>query len=424
MSEFSRSVSFSRSKSSNRRGPSSGSPKVQLQRQNSDGYHRHGWASQNFYVIVTVGPLITFILALSCGYLYVFPNLELAFHGNDVSKEKCDAFDGSWVPDYSYPLYNSSECPFVEQGFNCLANGRSDKDYLRWRWKPRSCDIPRFDPPIMLERLRGKRVVLVGDSMSRTQWESLICLLMTGVEDKTSVYEMEGRNITKTARHLGVHFRSFNFSIEFYRSVFLVQPGMATKHAPKRVKSTLVLDKLDDISNEWVNSDVLIFNSGHWWVPAKLFATGCYFQLAGSLKLGMSIDMAYKTALSTWASWVDASINSTRTRVFFRTFEPSHWSNETSSHCNVTRFPTSETENSYGNPFSNSVMNTVMNMKTPVTVLRITSMSATRSDAHVGNWSDRRVVPDCSHWCLPGVPDIWNEVLLSYLFSINDLKLQ
>lgn len=23
---------------------------------------------------------------------------------------------------------------------------------------------------------------------------------------------------------------------------------------------------------------------------------------------------------------------------------------------------------------------------------------------------------DCSHWCLPGVPDIWNELLLAYIF--------
>ncbi|XP_074295557.1 protein trichome berefringence-like 7 isoform X2 [Silene latifolia] len=424
MSEFSRSTSFSRSKSSNRRTPTSGSPKVLLHRQNSDGLHRNGWVSQNFYIIVTIGPLITFILALSCGYFYVFPNLELAFHRNDVSSSQCDVFDGNWVPDYSYPLYNSSECPFTEQGFNCLGNGRSDDDYLRWRWKPKNCDISKFDSLTMLERLRGKRVVFVGDSMSRTQWESLICLLMIGVKDKTSVYEVKGRNITKTARHLVVRFHSFNFSIEFYRSVFLVQPGMATKHAPKRVKSTLVLDKLDDISQEWVDSDVLIFNSGHWWVPSKLFTTGCYFQLADSLKLGMSIDMAYKTALSTWASWMDASINSTRTRVFFRTFEPSHWSNESSAYCNVTRFPTPETENSYESPFTNSVLNMVMNMKTPVTVLRITSMTASRSDAHVGNWSDRKVVPDCSHWCLPGVPDIWNEILLSYLFPNKDLQLR
>jgi hypothetical protein len=97
-------------------------------------------------------------------------------------------FDGHWVPDATYPLYNSSECPFAEKGFNCLANGREDTGYLKWRWRPRRCDVPRFTAGAALERLRGKRVVFVGDSMSRTQWESFICMLMPGVDDPKTVY--------------------------------------------------------------------------------------------------------------------------------------------------------------------------------------------------------------------------------------------
>lgn len=52
---------------------------------------------------------------------------------------------------------------------------------------------------------------------------------------------------------------------------------------------------------------------------------GCYFQVGNSVKLGMSIATAFRTALNTWASWVDNMINPNRTHVFFRTFEPSHW---------------------------------------------------------------------------------------------------
>jgi hypothetical protein len=43
------------------------------------------------------------------------------------------------------------------------------------------------------------------------------------------------------------------------------------------------------------------------------------------LKLGTSINAAFKMALETWASWVKESVNLSRTRVFFRTYEPSHW---------------------------------------------------------------------------------------------------
>ncbi|GAV69425.1 PC-Esterase domain-containing protein/PMR5N domain-containing protein [Cephalotus follicularis] len=390
---------------------------------------RSCWISRWFCVLIMIGSLVSFSLAIGGGYMYVLPSLSQATLEDDISPSNksidgCDIFDGSWVVDDTYPLYNASECPFVEQGFNCLANGRRDKDYLKWRWKPRKCDIPRFDVRNILERLRSKRVVFVGDSMSRTQWESLICLLMTGVEDKKSVYEVNGNNITKRIRFLGVRFSSFNFTIEFFRSVFLVQHGWMPRHAPRRVRSTLILDKLDSISNQWVNSDVLIFNTGQWWVPGKLFETGCYFQVGNAMKLGMSIPIAFRFALGTWASWVEKVIDRNRTRVFFRSFEPYHWSNQSRRFCNVSQHPMPDTEGRDQSVYSDTISEVVKNMTVPITVLHITSMSAFRSDSHVGIWSDNPSVPDCSHWCLPGVPDMWNEILLSYFLSNYSLPLQ
>ncbi|XP_059433036.1 protein trichome berefringence-like 7 isoform X2 [Corylus avellana] len=412
MTSFNRNASFKRSTSLSRRALSVSSTRV----------CRLSWVSRLFQVLVVIGSLISFLIAIGCGYMYVLPSLSQAFHGYGIAKlngslSSCNIFDGIWVPDDSYPLYNATECPFVEQGFNCLGNGRRDKDYLRLRWKPKDCDIPRFTVKRILEMLRSKRVVFVGDSMSRTQWESLICLLMTGVEDKKSVYEINGNKITKRIRYLGVRFSSFNFTVEFFRSVFLMQQGSMPRHAPKRVKSTLRLDKLDNISNYWVNSDVLIFNTGQWWVPGKLFQSGCYFQVGNSLKLGMPIPTAYRTALGTWGSWVERNINTNRTRVFFRTFEPSHWSDQTRRFCNVTQFPSLEERGRDRSLFSDTALEVVKNMTVPITVLHITSMSALRSDAHVGNSSDSPSTPDCSHWCLPGVPDVWNEIVLSYLLT-------
>ncbi|KAK9096387.1 hypothetical protein Sjap_021884 [Stephania japonica] len=248
------------------------------------GSHYKAWMSRYFQVLVLSCSLISFVLAIACGYLYAYPSLNLIIHDSESLEtaepvdEKCDLFDGHWVPDSSYPLYNASECPFAERGFNCLANGRKDRDYLKWRWKPKNCELPKFDVQRILKWLRGKRVVFVGDSMSRTQWESMICMLMTGVEDKRGVYEINGNKITKQIRFLGVYFTSYNFTVEFFRSVFLVQQGWASRHGPKRVKSTIKLDKLDDISKEWSDSDILIFNSGHWWSPGKLFdAQGLLF---------------------------------------------------------------------------------------------------------------------------------------------------
>lgn len=49
-------------------------------------------------------------------------------------------------------------------------------------------------------------------------------------------------------------------------------------------------------------------------------------------------------------------------------------------------------------------------------VLNITSMTALRKDAHLSLYylgpNSRAPIhrQDCSHWCLPGVPDAWNEI--------------
>ncbi|XP_047983713.1 protein trichome berefringence-like 7 [Salvia hispanica] len=377
---------------------------------------------QSVTAIFMFGSILCFIVVMGSSYFYMFPSSETVVDtgrsrdGNNISKE-CNVFDGKWVVDDSYPLYNASDCPFVEHGFDCVGNGRKDRDYLKWRWKPRNCEIPRFDVGAALKYLRGKRVVFVGDSLSRTQWESMVCMLMSGVEDKRFVYEANGNEITKQIRHLSVRFETFSLTVEFYRSVFLVQPGAAPKHSPKRVKAVLKLDQMDDISSEWIDSDILIFNSGHWWTRTKLFELGWYFQNGGRTKFGMPISNGFKIALATWKSWVEKVVNPNKTRVFFRTFESSHWSSGSRQNCKVTRLPTFKAKGKQRSSVSDAIIKTMNNVSVPVKLLHVTQMGASRSDAHVGSWSDNPSVPDCSHWCLPGLPDVWNELLFSFLLS-------
>ncbi|XP_075653038.1 protein trichome berefringence-like 7 [Castanea sativa] len=377
---------------------------------------------KSFNGLVAISSSISFLSAMALGYLYLFPRFQLVKRSSygipdsNVSNGTCNVFEGSWIYDKNYPLYDASKCPFVERGFNCLANGRKDGGYAKWRWQPKNCDIPRFNARIILEKFRGKRVVFVGDSLSRTQWESLICLLMTGVKDKNTVYEVKGHKITKNIRFLGVLFSSFNLRIDFYRSVFLVQHGRAPRLAPKWVKTALRLDKLDDISHEWIDSDVLIFNSGHWWTKSRLFhEMRCYFQVGNSLNLAMPVNSGFKRALESWASWAETMINTNRTRVFFRTFESTHWSGKKWNACKVTQRPWSKTNGRERSSVSEIIIKVVKKMRIPVTLMHVTPMCAFRSDGHVGRWSDNPNVPDCSHWCLPGVPDTWNEILLTLL---------
>ncbi|KAI4383891.1 hypothetical protein MLD38_009681 [Melastoma candidum] len=55
----------------------------------------------------------------------------------------CSLFEGTWVRDDSYPLYQYSECPFIDPEFNCQMYGRPDSGYQRYRWSPLNCNLPR-----------------------------------------------------------------------------------------------------------------------------------------------------------------------------------------------------------------------------------------------------------------------------------------
>ena len=67
--------------------------------------------------------------------------------GSDESMEslmKCDFFDGEWVKDDAYPLYKPDSCSLIDEQFNCIRNGRPDKDYQKYKWKPKGCTLPRY----------------------------------------------------------------------------------------------------------------------------------------------------------------------------------------------------------------------------------------------------------------------------------------
>lgn len=69
----------------------------------------------------------------------------LTKENNNNNNSNCNIYQGNWVYDESYdPLYNTSICPFIEKQFTCLQNGRPDSLFLKFRWQPSACNLPRY----------------------------------------------------------------------------------------------------------------------------------------------------------------------------------------------------------------------------------------------------------------------------------------
>ncbi|XP_010536307.1 PREDICTED: protein trichome birefringence-like 36 [Tarenaya hassleriana] len=328
-------------------------------------------------------------------------------------REGCDYSVGKWTYDPSYPLYDS-DCPYLSSAVSCQRNGRPDSNYQKWRWRPKACSVPRFDALGFLGKMRRKRIMLVGDSIMRNQWESLICLIQ-------GVIPTGRKKVTYNGPTMSFHALDFEMSVEFCWAPLLVE--LKKEGDNKRV---LHLDSIEDNARYWRGVDILVFDSAHWWTHSDKWSSWDYYMDGNKVFKAMNPMAAYEKGLSTWAKWVEVNLDPRKTKVIFRSMSPRH-NRESGRRCYNQRQPLPYFSKPHV-PGQLIVLKEVLRrMKFRVYLHDITTMSAYRRDGHpsvykraIGQEEKRHIAEapsDCSHWCLPGVPDIWNEMLSSILFS-------
>lgn len=345
--------------------------------------------------------------------------------------EGCDLFSGHWVWDKTNrPLYEESECPYIQPQLTCQEHGRPERNYQYWRWQPHGCSLPSFNATLMLETLRGKRMMFVGDSLNRGQYVSMICLLHSIIPENAKSMETNGSLTIFTAK-------DYNASIEFYWAPFLLESNSddAVIH---RVSDRVVRKgSINKHGRNWKGVDIMVFNTYLWWM------TGLKFKiLQGSFDdevqdiAEVSTEDAYRMGMKSMLRWVKKNMEPKKTRVFFTSMSPSHaksidWGGDQNGNCyNETTMIKDPTY--WGSDARKSIMQVIGQVfsktKVPITFLNITQLSSYRKDAHTSiykkQWSpltpEQLANPvsyaDCVHWCLPGLQDTWNELLFTKLF--------
>ncbi|XAR71191.1 hypothetical protein NMG60_11028343 [Bertholletia excelsa] len=329
----------------------------------------------------------------------------------------CDLFTGRWVRGPSGPLYTNRTCPTIPESKNCFKNGRRDEDFVNWRWRPDSCELPRFEPKEFFRVVRGKKMAFIGDSVARNHVESLLCLL--SLEETPSDVYKDSENRFRTW-----HFPLHDFTLMILWSKFLVSGKERLINGSGSGVFDLYLDRVDD---KWAQKlpglDYAVISDAHWFFR-KIYLyhgtniTGCVYckePNVTDLGLGFALRMSFRAALAQ----INACPGCKKDMMtLLRTFSPAHFENgtwNTGGRCNRTR-PLLEEEG--GQTGKSDLELRDIQVEEVQRANEEGRGGGKRPDGHPGSfWGNKwmRGYDDCVHWCLPGPIDAWNDLLLAVL---------
>nr|XP_034890586.1 protein trichome birefringence-like 14 isoform X3 [Populus alba] len=338
----------------------------------------------------------------------------------------CNYSKGRWVADSRWPLYSGSECKqWLSEMWACRLTQRTDFSFEGYRWQPENCKMLEFEKSAFLRRMQDRTIAFIGDSLGRQQFQSLMCMASGGEwrEDIENVGKEYGLVKARGAIRpdgWAYRFSNTNTTILYYWSASLadLEPLNITD---KSTDVAMHLDRAPAFMRRFLHRfDVLVLNTGHHWNRGKITANRWVMYVNGKplkdRKL-LEIGNAKNLTVHSVARWLDSQLPShPRLKAFFRTISPRHFRNgdwNTGGNCDNTTPLTGGSEISQDESSDPVIAAAVKG--TNITLLDITALSELRDEGHISRYSVKATtgVNDCLHWCLPGIPDTWNELLIA-----------
>ncbi|XP_028093289.1 protein trichome birefringence-like 14 isoform X1 [Camellia sinensis] len=345
-----------------------------------------------------------------------------------VEKQACSYAKGKWVTDDSRPLYSGFGCKqWLSSMWSCRLTQRQDFQYEKLRWQPKDCKMEDFTGSKFLSRMKDKTLAFVGDSLGRQQFQSVMCMV-TGGEQRTDVLNVgeeyglvKGRGAIRPGGW-AYRFPNTNTTVLYYWSASLCDlvpldiTNLSTDVA-------MHLDRPPAFLRHYLHKfDVLVLNTGHHWNRGKLNANRWVMYVGGVPNTDRKIagiPGARNLTVHSIIKWVNSQLlRYPGLKAFYRSISPRHFFNgdwDTGGTCENTSANAAGMEVLQEESSDDLAARAVKG--TSVKLLDITALSQLRDEGHISRYSIKATpgAQDCLHWCLPGVPDTWNEILFAQL---------